>query len=381
MARNHYTEMSTAEVVRVTTSRNELTAAKVPALRELFRLERLPLAETRVEIELRGVPTAVVNALRRVITDELPGRCLQVPPDGFDVEKTTDGFMLPQFCNQRIALLPLRPQIPADIVDNLRLRLDAVNSGTSVLAVYAGDLEVVEGAMPEPLFNPTFKLAFLQPGKRLVINGIRITTGYGRDDGAYIVARRAAYRHLDVPQHSEAETHDIGGVAAEWSGYKVSSLVANPRHHVLTTSLPATSANAAEARAVFVDACANIKGRLRLVGAAIERRSEAPADSAAHPGPLAHSGVQYTVVQLQEGLSEGILRVPGETYTVGELLRRAVYDLVPDIVFVGYLVIAHENRLELTVRHTDDVARVLQDAVRHCLADFDVIQRGISGAR
>jgi len=370
--------MSTAEVVRVAIARDELTAAKVGALRELFRLERLPLAEARVEIELKGVPTAVVNALRRVVTDEMPGRCLQVPADSFDAEQSTDPFMLPQFVNQRIALIPLRPQIPADVVSGLRLRLDVANKGTSTLAVYAGDLEVAEGSMPEPLFNPTFKLAFLQPGKRLVVRGIHISAGYGRDNGAYLVARRAAFRHLDIPQYSEAETHDAGGVAADWSGYKVSSLVANPRHHVLTATLPATAANLAEVRAVFADACANIKERLRLAGTTVERRAEAA--SADSPAPR-RAGVQFTVVQLQEGLSEGILQIPGETHTIGELLRHAVYELTPDIVYVAYTIISHENRLNFVVRHTEDVARILLDAVRRCIATFDAIQRGISSAR
>jgi hypothetical protein len=84
------------EVVRVGIERDELTAEKIPALRDLFRLERLPLAESRVEIEIRGVPTAVVNALRRVVTDEMPGFALQVPADGFDASETSEAFMLPQ---------------------------------------------------------------------------------------------------------------------------------------------------------------------------------------------------------------------------------------------------------------------------------------------
>lgn len=364
---------SVAEVVRVAVAREELTAAAVPALRELFRLERLPLAEARVEIELRGVPTAAVNALRRAVTDEMPGHCLQVPADGFDGALTTDPFMLPQFCCPRIALLPLRPQIPADVVAALRLELDVANPGASALAVYAGDLTVAAGAMAEPLFNPTFKLGFLQPGKRIVIRGIYISTGFGRDNGAYIVARRAAFRHLDVAQHAVAETHEAGGAAADWSGYKESCLVASPRHHVLTASIPAAAADLGEVRAVFADACAHIKERLRLASTTVERR---PAADGAR-----RAGAQFTVVQLQEGLSEGVLQIPGETHTVGELLRRAVYELSPDIVFVAYTVVSHENRLNFVLRSTEDVAGVLLAAARHCIATFDAIQRGISAAR
>lgn len=365
-----------AEVVRVTVARDELTAARVPALRELFGLERLPLAESRVEVEVRGVPTAAVNALRRVVTDEMPGRCLQVPAGGFDTALTDDAYLLPEFCVPRLAHVPLRPQIPADVVARLRLELDVTNPGATGLAVYTGDLRVAEGEMPEPLFNPTFKIGVLQPGRRLVIRGIRIATGLGRSDGAFLVARRAAHRHLDVPQHGERETHDAGGAAADLSGYKVSCLLADPRHHVLSATLPATTADAAEVRAVFADACAVVKERLRLAGTTIEQRAP-DADG----GAARRAGPQFTVIRLQDDLREGILHIPGETHTIGELLRRAVCDLAPDIVFVAYAVVAHESRLTLTLRHTEDPAPILLGAVRQCLATFDALQKGIMAAR
>lgn len=389
-----------AEVVRVTITRQEITAEGVPELAELFGLERLPLAPAKVEIELRGVPTAVANALRRAVIDEMPGRCLQVPPGGFDSAESTDPFMLPQFVNQlNLAVVPLRPQIPPETVKALRLGLDVTNPGTSALAVYTGDLEVTGGSMPEPLFNPTFQIATLQPGKRIVIRGIYISTGYGRDHAAYQVARRGAARPLDIPEHPEADTHDaptydaegrqLTGAAADWSGFRVSCLVADPRRHLVSAVLPATGPDLASIRAVFADACANVKGRLRLVAAAVElhARAAGPGRERAGPPPgaadqeSAGAGVQFTVVQLQEGLSEGILQVAAETHTIGELLRRAVHDLNPDLVFAAYEIISHENRLRFTVRHTGDVARVLLQGAQHCIAVFEAIQRGIMAAR
>lgn len=363
---------SAVQVGRVRIERSELTAEAVPELRELFGLERLPLGESAVEIELRGVPTAVVNALRRVVTDELAWHAMQVPEGGFDTTQTTDRFMLPQFVNERIALVPLRPQISADAIEKLRLQLDVTNSSATVLAVYAGDLEVVEGEMPGVIFNPTFKLAALQPGKRLVVRGIRITSGIGRDHARYHVARHTAFRHLDIPQHDTADTHEPDGVAADKSGYKVSSSVANPRHHALTAILPATTANPAEVRSVFADACANIKDRLRLVAAAVEQSVA---------GGSYGRGIQYTVVTLESGLSEASLLVPGETHTIGELLRRSVYETSPEVSYVDYRIITHTAQLSLRLRHSDDVTATLLRALQHAVAIFDEIQRGVLTAR
>jgi DNA-directed RNA polymerase subunit L len=357
-----------AVVRRVSIARREL---RHPLLKSVFRLDRLPLANSEVEIEIEGVPTAVVNALRRTVLDEMVGHCLQVPDGGFDSRLTTDVFMLPQFVNDRVACVPLRPRIAADIVERLRLTLDVSNTTPEVLPFYTGDFKVAPGCgvkLTEPLFNPTFKLGFLQPGKRIVLRDVRIATGRGRDHGAFCVARRAAHRHLDLPEHTRAETHERGGVALDLSGYKVSSLVATPRHHVLRATVPATSANPAEVRAVFADACATVAARLLFVAAALDARDAA-------------DGVQYSVVVLDDGLSEGTLVVPGETPTIGELLRRAIYDATPEIAYVSQIVVDHENCLRVTVRHTGDVTRLLRDAVASSVETFSRLGKGILAAR
>ena len=371
--------MSAVEVVRVKIERAELTAARVPALRALYGLERLPLARADVEIEIKGVPTAVVNALRRVAMDEMPGRILRVPEGGFDTVATTERVFLPQFVEGRISNIALRPQIADDVVAKLRLKLDVHNPSASNLTVYARDLEAAEGEMPSPpLFNPTTAIAVLEPGKRMVIRGIHISTGRGCDDGRYNVACRGVCRPLDLEQHGDAEMREEGGAACDLSGFKVSSLVANPRHHLVTASIPAATENLAEVRATFADACANIKERLRVIAAAIDHRAGAPAAGAPAAGAL--RGVQYTVIELEGGLHEGNLQVPGETHTIGGLLRRTVFELAPDVSNVAYEIVTQENRLVFSLRHTKDVTRIIAAAIRHSLATFDAIQRGIMEA-
>ena len=142
---------------------------------------------------------------------------------------------------------------------------------------------------------------------------------------------------------------------------------------MLAASIPATTANQSEVRAVFADACANIKERLRLIASTIDR-----VDSAA-AGPT-HRGVQFTVVELADGLSVGTLRVPGESDTIGNILCRAVFDELPEIVYVASELVKHENQMVFTIRHTGDVARLLHRVVEQSILMFDKLQRGISNA-
>jgi hypothetical protein len=351
----------TAEVVRVSFARRELTAQKVPALRTLFGIDRLPLAETTLELELKGVPTAVASAIRRAITDEMPGRTLQVPPDGFSFEDTTDPYMLPPFVNQRISLIRLRAQISPDIIENLELELDVSNSSTSVLSVYAGDMKISKGTLTEPLFNPTYKLATLQPGKRIAIRGIRITTGFGRDDSAYNVACCGINRPLDIEEFTRAEMCEEKGVAADWSGYKVSSLVANPRHHLVRAILPATTAVEAESRVILIDACANIISRLRRVAGAIAGNAEL-------------HGIRMTVTQLEGGLTQGTLLIPSETATIGALLTRTIFE-------IGVSCVSYTGSITVTVDYAGDVGALIRKAIQDTIVVFETIQRGINDQR
>ena len=253
-------------VIAVRTRPRRVRADAVPELRALFALEELPLGETDAEVELAGVPLAAANALRRVLIDELPGRSLQVPADGWRPAAATDPFMLPQFVNARIALLPLRRDLSAAEAATLRLKLCVANASAVPRSVYAGELEAESGLMPAALLNPTARLAVLQPGGCLDIRGIRVAAGVGRDDAAFQVACRGAFRFLDVPQYPPEDLLPLGAPHCREGGYTVPSTRAAPRHFAVTFTLPATTGDDAEVRAAVEDACRDVVRRLRPVG-------------------------------------------------------------------------------------------------------------------
>jgi len=151
------------------------------------------------------------------------------------------------------------------------------------------------------------------------------------------------------------------GVAADWSGYKVSSLVSRPRHHLVRGILPATAPIEAESRIVLIDACANVISRLRKILGAVS-------------GNELH-GIRLTVAQLDGGLSQGTLLVPGETATIGELLTRTIADMEK----VAY--VAHTASLSVTVNYAGDVAELIHKAIKAVIVTFEEIQAGISETR
>ena len=372
-------DTGSVQVLNVRVDRNEIDYGHhdiVEALAAIAgRSFRLPLAKEKVTVELGGVPTAVANALRRAVKDEIRGQCLTFDAEEFDRESTTDPFMEEDFVRTRIRMMPLCPQISETLVSGLRFALNAVNDTSKVMTVYSGDLKVTSSDTPtEPLFNPTHELAFLQPGRTLHISNIHLTEGFGYQDAAYTVGVRAAIRPLDLEEVPRSETHAAGGSAAERSGFVESSLVANPRRHEVTVTFPAVPAKSRASITVLVDTCGVIMRRLRYIQGVLETAQ-------AGTGTIHRSTNAYFLITPDDLRTKGVLGIRDETDTIGNLVSRSVYELMPDISYVGYTCIPHERMMKLTVAHAvsepADIGKIIARAVDHAYGVFYQIQRGI----
>lgn len=343
---------------------------------------RLPLARERFAVELAGVPTAVANALRRAVMDEARGHCLTFDGNEADRAAVTDGFMADEdFVRTRVRMIPLRPQVSADEAKNLRLGLDVENPTATPMAVFSGDLVVTAGRLAAPLFNPTHEIALLQPGKAIRLSGIRVVEGVGRDDAAFNVAVRGATRPLDLAEVPRAETHGAGGAAAEQSGYVLSSLVADPRRHLVTGWIPAAPVGGGASRAVLDDGCAAIIERLNAVKDVLAEGAAGRAGGAAAGASAARAGGAYFLVTADGDRAQGVLGVPRETDTVGNLLARYVFELEPSVAYVGYTCVPHEDEMRLTVSHAvaepAEIGALIARAADRAVAVFEQIRRGI----
>lgn len=356
--------MSLVELISIKLNRIEVSNKTVPDMKKIIGIDHLPLVNTYVSIEIKGIPTAYINAFRRTSIDEMTGYALQVPVD-MDWRDTTDEFMLPQFVIQRISLIPLKLNLGNDF-NKITFDLIAENNTTAVMSVYSRDLKLVTGKLPEPIFNPTFKICILQPGRKIAIRGIYIGSGNGKDNTSFQRVRCGAYRHLDIPQYDHRDTHEPGGKMVDHSGYKISSMIANPKHHLYTCIIPATNNDIAEIKNLFVEVCNNIKERLRYILSYIESTINNESTS---------QGIEYSIFQLTEGTYEGILQINGETHTIGELIKRTIYDLIPDIINVKYVIILHDDKLKISIQYKEHVTGILVRTLKYCLATFDSLQK------
>lgn len=371
------------EVVSVVGIVTEKTRITLPEYRELMKIKEPPLTNCHVTLEIKGVATAVANAIRRVPIDELKHHALYIHAYRAENEEKRiqeDPFMNEQVLSQRIKNIPLRPRIPDNIVKNARFRLMIENKSDSTKTVMSGDISVVDGiqksgtASEKILFNPTAELAFIQPGYCIYVHDIRIREGYGKIDGVFRAACLGRLKHLDIPEAPAKETHPRGAPRADESGYLVSTLVADPRHHQIGFTIPATGPDPEEAIGVIVASCANIIERLRAVLIGLKEVNAATVDAA----PKRGEGIHFTLIE--GDISEGILWVSAETHTIGNLIKRMIFELKPSIVFVDYTCIQHENGIRVTIKDRSDVVKLARDGVQRGIDIIEKIKSGVESA-
>ena len=165
--------------------------------------------------------------------------------------------------------------------------------------------------------------------------------------------------------------------ASAQSGYRESSLVANPRHHVVSVVVPAAPRNSAAVKAIAIDACVNIKSRLRYIQGVL--KTAISTGSAMEGRGYARSQAQF-VVTAEENGAKAVLVVRNESSTIGNLLRRMLYELIPGIGYVGYTCTPHEREMRLTVVHSvggEDIGSIVLRAVKHAYTIFDTLQHKI----
>ena len=342
-----------------------LTSKEIPEIERCFNgLPVIPLAPSRVNVYLDNCDISIVNGLRRVLLNEMQGHALHMPVEGFIHSEESDPFMLYNFIGPRISYIRLIPNISDEIKETYELELHVKNETPNLLSVYSGDFKVVGDKKYKLLFNPTYKIAELQPGKCINIKGIKIASGTGMDHAKFNVVCNASHKHLDIP---EAEVKEIlkGDVMSQ-SGYLVSSQLSTPRKHKLMFNIPTTNGTAEEIKYVLTHAIENIRTRLSRIKASITINQK-------------RGTVDYTVTKTGD-LYQANLRITQETVTVGHLIRYFIYETDKTVCNLSVKTGKHAEDVTVILGHTTEPEVLIKKAITTCITTLEKISADIMKA-
>jgi len=336
-------------------------------LNEIYGISNLPIFRTEIITEIKGIHIPEINALRRVLTDEIQHYHLTTNDS---VIETDDPFITLSRIDKYISNIPICYSIPKEIIKKLKLGIQFKNKTTSNVVVLCGDLVIQSSdvTLNSPIFDPTFELFSLSPGKSITINNIHLVAKYGKEFAGANLACNASYRFLDIEEYSIEEINKKENQTKPFvnqSGYKISSFLANPIHHELSFIIPATSKNfVKEIHQILNDVCDNIIYRLRSILMHVENSSKID------------DSIQSSILEnVNNDINKYICIIPGETHTIGNLLKWYVNDLFPQCSSVTYVI--HEKKLEINIYfiNGEDVYKYMHDSIKHGISVFKEIKK------
>jgi DNA-directed RNA polymerase subunit L len=279
------------------------------------------LKSAKCKLTISGCNNAIANGIRRTIACELPVKHLTCDYENI---VTDDPFIIPEMIQKRLRMIPLLQSVPA----GAKFELHIVNASEADLDVKTGD---IKGGK---YFDNTYTLLTLKPGRKLSIVDISVASNYGYFEsyGMCTVAIDA------VSVCKDMVPYDM------YTGKGSHTHTADPKVWEISFGTNGTMSP----KDILIAACNNIIERLKGV-----------------------MSLLHTIVNNED---EYILRVYGESDTIGNLIMRTAIELYPDAEHVSYNVPIVERIATIKIKYNDDINSLYRNVIANIISTYESIR-------
>lgn len=275
-----------------------------------------------ISFNISGVNNSVSNAIRRTIASELPVKYLEL-----NSLITSDEFIVSEMISKRIKMIPIKQDRS---INNLELH--AVNTTDHIRDVKTSEF-TMNGQAVKDIFNSTFTICTLNPGRELELSNIKIKEDYGylEDNGMLALGFNTSSITLDeVPMNLYTKTG-------------ISSSVSKSKKWKVSFNTNGTM----EAKKIVIFACDELIKRVNKVKSLIDN--------------IEQTGNRYK------------LKIPDESYTIGNLFMRHILELHPNLQFVVFRV-PFDRECILDIVYNDNIGDLISDACDYIVDIFEKIK-------
>lgn len=341
---------------------HEINKKDFPELYEIFKLDRLPLPGAEFSFEVKNVPTAFANGIRRVLTDELSSYRLGIDELTFiDYDKHTEVYCTYSMLLQSISNIRIKYNISPTEASKMRLKLSITNTSQFNIPVYSGDLQVTNGDAKLLMCNPNIQLAIVTPGKSIFVDNIKLIKDTGKNSGFNTVGCQVSAIPLDLPEYKKEEYTSATGKAANLACYIPQSTVVNPRHHKISGIFNCIE-SIGDIKTIICDSFDNIVKRLQKIEVAISDESTKTVDVVYDEKSISDESNTY----------EASLVVTGETHTIAVLITKYVFDNNPKIEEVNYMI--ENDTVYFTIKSSKNIKSQLLISIKKIINDFKLVK-------
>ena len=345
-------------------------------LPEEFKHIKLPdLNRETISFEIKNSNTAVANSIRRVVNGELEVNCFYLEEDNID---TNEEYIIKSELVKRIRHIPILQE-----TNETKFTLNINNTTTEKIVVYSSNI------VPK-ICSSDFRLCQLRPGKYI---NITITTkkGYGYEYSCYGLTSNITYKITDYTIVSFAGPKDIQKKRVkttelidlikknklEYDSFKRILIVdknyvkdkikdfdiileeniktyQNTEIYCRDFYLEIETYGNIDSITMMHNVCNNIINRIKTILHNMEIETDT-----------------LSIISLTEKTS---IKISGEDYTIGELIRKTIYELNPSISLIN-TTIEHplQRSITINIRYTEPLV-IFKQACEKIITQFEYIK-------
>ena len=300
-----------------------------------------------VEFELHNTNSSFANAIRRCLISELPVWSLSLIESSLD---TNDEYIRFDDLADRINTLPIFQTYFNKKKDiDVSFKLSYKNEMMNIKHVLSGDIKAKK--IKEKLFEDNVSIQMLRPGCYMACN-ISLERGYGyQHGGKFVAVKNPIYRPIDItPMKKEYKKNPTGA----------SSLISNPKKFYISYETYGTYSNPLEPLIMSLEELDR-----RVAGILKEVKK--------------YKGEFYANENVKIMKEAGMYRffLGMETITISKLFSRYIYDMNPNIEYVGDLM-EHPSKKVVEVKVQDENAvKIFIKAGEKILYDIAKLKKSI----
>jgi hypothetical protein len=344
-------------------------------------MSKLPVGSWHeVKFNLLNTYAGFANAIRRMLIEELPVKCLTFDEKALE---TDDEFILSDLLVKNINLIPIRQEINMSEYESYSMFLYKYNDTNNIISVKASDIRVVLNEknknkkdtkkdkeshkdesknkgkdIPLDSLIPESNIIVirLRPGKYIKITELSLIEGQSKTSASkFSLLNNVKYEPTDMKPYDAL------------TGTGTRSIEYDPKEFALAF----TTAGNIQPSTVMKLLCDSLRNRLEKCKDKLVTYIESK-----------QTGKYYYANGLEIEVRDDIYhyKYPGEYITIAYMLAQRCYMLDTNIQFCSPAIDRYDNEIGIVKLKHADPSKLLLKALDACIGDVDILQKAFSKA-
>ena len=270
-----------------------------------------------ISFNLLNSSTEFANAIRRVVTNELQIKILKVNINDI---VTDDKFILPNLIKDRIESIPL----DQNVSDSLKFKLNVYNNTLEFKNIKTKNIKIINNKEDiSKLINLNMILCYLNSNKNLTVSNITVDKNTGFHNGKYALCN-VQYEIINTDFKSPTLSIDSNDFSFKF----ITNGNIDPVQIIHKTVI-------------------NLTERLTILKKNIKEFNNIYKE-------IEHKLVNTNDLYIIKNYNIYSYYINNETHTIGNLLVKYIYTLVPSIELVNYTIIhPSKNQVIINIKHNE----------------------------